>query len=103
MAGLVGGNLVLRLQPSVRQRRWTLALAGALILLIGLSRIYLGVHYPSDVLAGYLAGFVWASFAALSFEVVRYFAGRRPGVWAQEKDLEKGLRPLRETLRGESG
>lgn len=30
-----------------------------LILLIGLSRIYLGVHYPSDVLAGYLAATVW--------------------------------------------
>lgn len=33
--------------------------AGAMIFLIGLSRIYLGVHYPSDVLAGYLAASVW--------------------------------------------
>ena len=30
-----------------------------LILLIGLSRIYLGVHYPSDVVAGYSAGIIW--------------------------------------------
>jgi len=27
--------------------------------MIGLSRIYLGVHYPSDVIAGYCAGAVW--------------------------------------------
>ncbi|MEO5860348.1 MAG: phosphatase PAP2 family protein, partial [Pyrinomonadaceae bacterium] len=33
--------------------------AGLLIFFIGLSRIYLGVHYPSDVLAGYLAASVW--------------------------------------------
>ncbi|MGH9956491.1 MAG: phosphatase PAP2 family protein [Pyrinomonadaceae bacterium] len=35
------------------------AAAAVLVLLIGLSRVYLGVHYPSDVLAGYVAGFVW--------------------------------------------
>ena len=31
-----------------------------LVLLIGLSRLYLGVHYVTDVVAGYLAGFIWA-------------------------------------------
>lgn len=31
----------------------------SLIILIGISRIYLGVHYPSDVLAGFIAGFWW--------------------------------------------
>ncbi|MFB5762969.1 phosphatase PAP2 family protein [Paenibacillus medicaginis] len=37
--------------------------AGALlILLIGLSRIYLGVHYPSDVAGGYIAGALWLWF-----------------------------------------
>lgn len=35
--------------------------AGLIISLIGLSRVYLGVHYPSDVLAGYLAATLWIS------------------------------------------
>lgn len=38
---------------------WTIA--ALLVIAIGLSRIYLGVHYPSDVVAGYLAAMVWVS------------------------------------------
>jgi undecaprenyl-diphosphatase len=40
--------------------RWTLAVSGILVvLLIGFSRLYLGVHYPTDVVAGYLAALLW--------------------------------------------
>jgi len=40
--------------------RWVVAAAGAaVVLLIGFSRLYLGVHYPTDVLAGYLAAALW--------------------------------------------
>ncbi|HLK52430.1 MAG TPA: phosphatase PAP2 family protein [Candidatus Angelobacter sp.] len=35
------------------------AMAAILVIAIGISRIYLGVHYPSDVIAGYLAATVW--------------------------------------------
>jgi len=38
---------------------WTVA--AVLVFAIGLSRIYLGVHYPSDVIAGYLAATIWVS------------------------------------------
>jgi len=38
-------------------------ISATLIALIGISRVYLGVHYPSDVLAGYIAGFFWLTSA----------------------------------------
>lgn len=41
-------------------------LSALLIFLIGFSRIYLGVHYPSDVVAGFLAGFFWIGIIALT-------------------------------------
>ena len=38
---------------------WTAAVACTMT--IGLSRVYLGVHYPTDVLAGYVAGIAWTT------------------------------------------
>ena len=40
-------------------RRAVLLLGAAVVLLIGFSRLYLGVHYPTDVLVGYLAAPLW--------------------------------------------
>ena len=52
------------------ERKWAKISVGIfsalLILCIGFSRIYLGVHYPSDVLAGFAAGSFWVGVVALT-------------------------------------
>lgn len=59
-------------------RRWTVAATGAaLILLIGFSRLYFGVHYPSDVAAGYLAAIVWVSTVGTALLLRRSLRKRR--------------------------
>lgn len=90
--------LITRLEPTVALRRITLTAAVVVIGTIGVSRIYLGVHYPSDVVAGYLAGFVWATFSAFAIEVVRYAAAFRPEVRRTEHDVDRGMDPVRSTL-----
>jgi undecaprenyl-diphosphatase len=47
-------------------------LMALLILAIGISRIYLGVHYPSDVIAGYAAGGFWLTGCIMGLHTVRH-------------------------------
>jgi undecaprenyl-diphosphatase len=54
------GAILMRVQPRRRMKAYILAAAITLTLLVGLSRIYLGVHWPTDVLAGWCLGSAWA-------------------------------------------
>ena len=65
----VYGALAFVIAARVGSRRAQLAVlasAVALVLAIGFSRVYLGVHYASDVLAGYSAGIAWLMICALA-------------------------------------
>ncbi|MBW8907630.1 MAG: phosphatase PAP2 family protein [Mesorhizobium sp.] len=54
------GTLAARFLPDSRTKIFVLCLAVLITVLVGTSRVYLGVHWPSDVLAGWCAGFAWA-------------------------------------------
>lgn len=56
------GALLTRVNADWRVKAYFLAVAILLTVLVGVSRIYLGVHYPSDVLAGWCVGTAWALF-----------------------------------------
>ncbi|TPK86209.1 phosphatase PAP2 family protein [Mesorhizobium sp. B2-4-13] len=54
------GALLAKANPEPRVKAYFISLAVFLTVMVGLSRVYLGVHYPTDVLAGWCVGSAWA-------------------------------------------
>lgn len=67
--------------------RWLVMTAAFIVIaLICISRMYLGVHYPSDVVAGVAIGFAWAGFCMATLEAIQKFGVRRdPKILKHEK------------------
>lgn len=74
MAAVVWLTLAILLSQAMDRKRHrvvTFTLASLLIILIGLSRVYLGVHWPTDVLAGWLSGIAWVLVCVIVAIVLR--------------------------------
>jgi undecaprenyl-diphosphatase len=69
--------LLARLQKHVWARALTLTAAVLMIALICATRLYLGVHYPSDVLGGIVVGLAWSGFCMATLEASLVLARRR--------------------------
>ena len=84
--------LAARLYRHAWQRWITMLIAAVVIVSISVSRLYLGVHYPSDVLAGAVVGLAWAAFCMATLEAIQKFAQRNanevpPGKQPEPVDL----------------
>ncbi|TIQ27975.1 MAG: phosphatase PAP2 family protein [Mesorhizobium sp.] len=65
------GSLAARFLPNRRTKIFVLGFAVLTTVLVGTSRVYLGVHWPSDVLAGWCAGFAWAMLCWLAARLLQ--------------------------------
>jgi undecaprenyl-diphosphatase len=74
LAYLTIAAVIVRFVGAPRLRNYVLGAAVSLALLVGLTRVHIGVHWPSDVVAGWLLGTAWACWCWLFAD----WLGRRP-------------------------
>lgn len=82
--------LLLVFLPALRPRwrRMAVIVVGAVVALIGFSRLALGVHFLSDVIGGWSLGIAWIGLCAAAFELLRAHEGLRV-----TEPLDEGLEP----------
>ncbi len=80
--------MMARATPSRRLKAYYVSLAALLTVAVGVSRVYLGVHWPSDVLAGWMIGAAWA---LLCYTVAEWLS--RQGAVEPEEETPDHVRP----------
>jgi undecaprenyl-diphosphatase len=78
-AAIYGTVAFLAARLATRRRTRTAIYVGAalIICLVAASRVYLGVHYPTDVAAGLVVGLAWAAFCTAALEAAQQLSSRR--------------------------
>lgn len=80
------GVLVAFVFWNVRAWRWrllALAIAGVMIILVAFSRLYLGVHYVSDVTAAFIEGLAWLALCLIAVDILWRYRRRRAGLYQE--------------------
>ena len=72
---LTSGSIISRQVTGSLAKTYFLSMALVLAVIVGVSRVYLGVHYPSDVLAGWAAGSLWSSACAQAARWLQHQGG----------------------------
>jgi undecaprenyl-diphosphatase len=85
------GALLARVQPRLVLKLYLLGLAILLTVMVGVSRVYLGVHWPTDVLAGWAVGAAWALLCWAT------------ALWLQRRGRVEGPGPAPDTAPPEPG